>query len=207
MKPTYSTISNDGSMTYSITVDTVGFFARSVEDLQLVADVFALQDDDVPSEKPLTATRIAIMQTPLWHLAGPGTKSAMEKANKILTSHGVKVEEVPFPPEYNDKTALKRMFSLIADGEAQFAFLKEYRIGKNKVAKEITELVENKMMYTKRERLQALDTYASMRPVFDELASEYDAIITPSVPDVAPVGLNWMGDPSFNLFWTVSSIW
>ncbi|KAJ4287989.1 hypothetical protein N0V90_012004 [Kalmusia sp. IMI 367209] len=202
MKPTYSTISNDGQMTYSISVDTFGFFARSVEDLQLIADVFALQDDEVPIEKPLSKIHIAMIKTPLWHLAGPGTRDAMDKSASILTSHGVKVDEAFFPSNYSDGNILKRMFSLIADGEAQSAFLKEYRMDKTKVAKEIPDLVENKFNYTKKERLQALDTYARMRPVFDDLASKYDAIITPSVPDIAPVGLDWMGDPSFNLLWT-----
>ncbi|KAF2451995.1 amidase signature enzyme [Karstenula rhodostoma CBS 690.94] len=202
MKPTFSTISNDGLMTYSITVDTFGFFASSVEDLQLVANVFALQDDEVPVEKPLNEVRVAMMKTPLWHLAESGTRDAMDKAASILTSHGAKVDDVSFPPEYSDGVALKRMFSLIADGEAQAAFLKEYRMDKTKVAKEISDLVENKFNYTKKERLQALDTYARMRPAHDDLVSKYDAIVTPSVPDIAPVGIDWMGDPSFNILWT-----
>ncbi|KAL6705445.1 hypothetical protein ACN47E_006710 [Coniothyrium glycines] len=202
MKPTYSTISTDGQLTYSVTVDTFGFFARSIEDLQLVADIFALQDDESPKDKPLSEIRVAMIKTPLWHLATSGTINAMDKAASILISHGVKVEDVSFPPEYLDGDVLKRMFSLIADGEAQSAFLREYRMDKTNVAKEIPWLVENKLNYTKKERLHALDTFAQMRPKFDELASSYDAIITPSVPDIAPIGLDWMGDPSFNLLWT-----
>lgn len=202
MKPTYSTISNDGQLTYSVTVDTIGFFARSVRDLRLLADVFALKDDEAPEEKPLAEIRVAIVKSPLWHLAGPGTKAAMKKAANILKLQSVIVEDVSFPLNYNDGAKLKHWFRLIVDGEAQSAFLKEYRMDKEIIAQDIPRLVENRMKYTKKERLEAIDSFARMRPMMDAIAAKYDAILTPSVPDIAPVGLDWMGDPSFNLLWT-----
>jgi amidase len=132
-------------------VETLGFFARSVEDLQLVTDMFALQDNEVPVEKPSEAL-FAMMETLLWHLAESGTRNAMIEAASILTLHGVKVDEVSFPSDYSDGKVLKRMVSLIADGEARTAFLKEYWMGKTKVAKEISDLVEIKFNYTKHTR-------------------------------------------------------
>nr|ODN86714.1 hypothetical protein L203_03962 [Cryptococcus depauperatus CBS 7841] len=45
MKPTFSAISVEGQKAFSPSFDSFGFFARGIEDLQLLADVFALQDD------------------------------------------------------------------------------------------------------------------------------------------------------------------
>lgn len=205
MKPTYNAISTEGQKTCAMTIDSFGFFARSIEDLQLVADVFALNDDGPPKDISLKEARVAFMKTPVWPQAGPGTIAAMEKAATILESHDVKVEEVAFPPEFSDLDALKRMHSVVANSDAQEAFLREYRMDKTKLAPEIRNLVENSSKYTRKERLQALDRYASMRPIFDEIAANYSAIITPSAIDEAPLGLNDFGSAAFNWFWTVGS--
>lgn len=42
--------------------------------------------------------------------------------------------------------------------------------------------------------LESQDEAARLRPIWDEFANQYDAIITPSVPDEAPYGLESTGD-------------
>ncbi|KAH6705119.1 amidase signature domain-containing protein [Leptodontidium sp. MPI-SDFR-AT-0119] len=202
MKPTYNAISPEGQKTCTATIDSSGFFARSMEDLQLLADVFTLKDDSPLEEVPLKEARVALMKTPVWPQGGPGTIATMEKAANILRSRGVKVEGVSFPPEYGDVDALKRMHSVVANSDAQEAFLREYRMDKTKLAPEIRHLVENRCNYTRKERVQATDKYASMRTIFDDIAAKYSAIITPSVVDEAPLGLGDFGSAAFNWIWT-----
>ncbi|KAI1040148.1 hypothetical protein LB505_012354 [Fusarium chuoi] len=48
----------------------------------------------------------------------------------------------------------------------------------------------------------ASDSLAAMRPVFDFIASQYAAVITPSVPDEAPVGLESTGSHIFCAMWS-----
>jgi Asp-tRNA(Asn)/Glu-tRNA(Gln) amidotransferase A subunit family amidase len=127
----------------------------------------------------------------------------METAATILKRCDVDVNEVSFPVEFNDSKALKRMFQAIINSDARSAFLREYRMDATKLDPEIRGLVENSSNYTSKERAHALDQYASMRPVFDKLAAQYSAIITPSAPDEAPLGLNDMGDAGLNFLWTV----
>ncbi|KAL8849640.1 MAG: hypothetical protein Q9221_005407 [Calogaya cf. arnoldii] len=202
MKPTYNATSPEGQKTCAITIDTFGYFARSIEDLQLITDVFALKDDGSCRDVSLKEARIAVMRTPVWHRAGPGTVAAMEKAVSILQNSGAKVKQVPFPPEFGDYDSLKRMNTVVAQSECQAAFLKEYRMDKSKLNPEIRSIVENSSHYTRKEILQALDKYASMRPIFDQIAAKYFAIITPSAVDEATLGLHDMGSTAFNWFWT-----
>jgi hypothetical protein len=54
--------------------------------------------------------------------------------------------------------------------------------------------VENVSKLSRKDQLEAYDGCAGLRPVWDDLASKYDAIITPSVPDIAPLGLSNTGD-------------
>jgi Asp-tRNA(Asn)/Glu-tRNA(Gln) amidotransferase A subunit family amidase len=206
LKPTYNSISPEGTKTFSFTFDTLGFMSRSIEDLQLLADIFALRDDKPASDIPLKEASIALIKTPMWHRAGPGTVAAIQKAEAILKNSGVKVEEVSLPGEINDGDTLTRIHNIIISREAQVAFLKEYRMDKLNLDPEIQGLVENKEDFTHKELLQALDRLASMRSIIDELAANYSAILTPSVLDEAPLGLGDMGSPAFNTLWTASAL-
>ncbi|KAI3324582.1 amidase signature enzyme [Xylariaceae sp. AK1471] len=202
MKPTYDAISTEGQKAFAPTFDTFGFFARSVDDLQLLADVFAIVDDEPPQDVPLERISVALMKTPMWESAGPGTITAMNEGAKILISCGVRVEEVSFPQGLADVGDLKRIQKVIIVGEAAAAFLREYQVNKTNLAPEICRIVENASNYTKKERMQASDTYANMRQIINHLAERYSVILTPSAIDEAPLGLGDMGSAAFNTLWT-----
>jgi Asp-tRNA(Asn)/Glu-tRNA(Gln) amidotransferase A subunit family amidase len=177
-----------------------------MDDLQLLADVFALTNDEPVEDIPLKEASVAMIKTPMWHRAGPGTKVAIEKAERNLRDNNVKVEEISFPAPINDGIALKRLHTVIISAEARIAFLREYRVDKPDLDPRIQGLVENSANFTHMEALQALDTLASMRSIVDGLAAKYSAILTPSVIDEAPLGLGDMGSPAFNTLWTASAL-
>lgn len=54
--------------------------------------------------------------------------------------------------------------------------------------------VNNSTKLTRKAQLEAYDGCARLRPVFDDIASKFDAVFTPSVVDEAPVGINRTGD-------------
>lgn len=54
--------------------------------------------------------------------------------------------------------------------------------------------VENTTKLSRRAQLESYDGCARLRPVWDEIASKYDVILTPSVVDEAPVGIASTGD-------------
>ncbi|KAI2467946.1 amidase signature domain-containing protein [Annulohypoxylon bovei var. microspora] len=169
----------------------------------LLADVFSLKGDEVPKDIPLEEVSVALIKTPMWPLAGPGTIAAMEKAAAILRNSGAQVEEISFPSEVGDLETLQRIQQIILDGEARAAFLREYRVNKMNLAPEICSIVENTYSnYTHTERTEAIDTYASMRHVINNLADNYSFILTPSAVDEAPLGLDDMGNAAFNTPWT-----
>ena len=59
----------------------------------------------------------------------------------------------------------------------------------------ITCHVENSSpKLSRKAQLEAYDGCARLRPVWDEIASRYDIVITPSVVDEAPLGITNTGD-------------
>lgn len=207
LKPTHDSISPEGQKAVAPAFDTFGFFGRSMEDLQLLADVFALKDDMPPRDIPKEEITVAMIKTPMWSRAGPGTVSAMKDAATILQNNGIRVEEVSFPSEIEDAGVLKQIQTVLILGQAQTTFLREYRLDKKSLAAEICDIVENKFNSTHEERVHASDTYARMRRIINDLAANYSAILTPSAIDEAPLGLDSMGSATFNTMWTVSVKW
>jgi Asp-tRNA(Asn)/Glu-tRNA(Gln) amidotransferase A subunit family amidase len=202
-KPTYNAISPEGTTVFSPTFDTLGIFARSIEDLQLLADVFAIKDIVEPTDVNMSKASIALIKTPNWEMAGPGTGKAMKRTTDILKEHGVKVEEDSLPARLGNGTDMRRTLLAVSNGEAQTSFMAEYRKHKAKLDPQIQTIVENKINITRAERLEATDKLAGLRPTVDELFAKYSAIVTPSAVDEAPIGLHDMGLPYFNTIWTV----
>jgi amidase len=200
-KPTWNAISREGQKIYSLIFDTLGIYARSVEDLQLMSDVFALEDDE-PVHEPfaIKGAKFALLKTMAWPQVGPGTAAAMETGAKLLREHGAEVEEIELPSEFDGMLDYHRIV-LHSDGRP--SFLPEYRTSKDKLDSFLVGHVENSEKISRAEQLKAFDAIAALRPKIDVIAGKYAAIITPSVPDVAPVGLTNTGSASFNSIWTV----
>jgi amidase len=201
MKPTWNAISGEGQKLYSTTVDTFGFFSRSLEDLQLLANVFALEGDDQITELQVKECKVGILKTFVWPKAGPGTVEAMKLAAKILRDEGVSVEEISLPAEFDD---LGIYHNIIIDKDAQSTFLREHYINKELLDPKIVAWVENRGNISRKRQLEAFDKVAALRPIFDSIAAQYNAIITPSVVDEAPVGISYTGNAVFNAIWTAS---
>ncbi|KAH7260571.1 amidase signature domain-containing protein [Fusarium solani] len=203
LKPTWNSVSREGSKIYSLTFDTLGWFARCVDDLALLADVFGIQDDkqeeDATVFEGVKGARFAICKTVVWPFAGPGTQEALSKAASLLEAHGAIVEEVDLPSEFDN---LPEWHRVVLHCEGGTAFLPEYRVGKDHINQVLVDHVENINGFTRKEHLEAFDGMAALRPKFDEIAGRYAAVITPSVPDEAPVGLESTGSHIFCCIWS-----
>ncbi|KAF9871114.1 hypothetical protein CkaCkLH20_11531 [Colletotrichum karsti] len=200
MKPTWNSISREGQKIYSLILDTLGFFARSVEDLQLLADVFQLEDDEAPKENfEVKGAKIALLKTMVWPSVGPGTEAAMTKAVELLKSHGAEVEEIEFDPTLQD---LPLWHTKVLHSEGRVNFLPEYRQGKEQMNEFLTGHVENAMHFSRAAQLEAFDNIGFARPMVDKMLSKYDAALVPSVVDEAPEGLGSTGSAALNLIWT-----
>lgn len=193
LKPTWGAISREGLAQYSMTCDTLGLYARSVEDLELLSQVFQLADDEpIPAEPfPIKGSKIAFCKTHVWAKAGPGTKAAWAKAQELLSAHGASVEEIDLPDDFGK---IADWHEKVLAGEGRTSFLGNYLLAKDKMHETMTSHVENIKKFSRKAQLEAYDNCARLRPVWDDIANNYDAVITPSVVDEAPIGMDSTGD-------------
>jgi Asp-tRNA(Asn)/Glu-tRNA(Gln) amidotransferase A subunit family amidase len=202
IKPTWNLVNRDGAKVYAVTLDTVGWFGRSVADLRLLYDVFDPQPaapDEALHLEP-ARLRIAVCRSPVWNKADAATRDALASATRLLKAAGATVTELELPPPFEQLADLQH---LIMRTEGRSAFLAEYRAHHDQLHESFREQVENRDGTTRAQLLHAYDTAALCRARFDAIAADYDAVLTPSVVGEAPVGLAATGDYVFNAMWTL----
>ncbi|KAL4984209.1 amidase signature domain-containing protein [Aspergillus falconensis] len=199
-KPTWGAVSREGQKVYSLTLDTLGIFARGAGDLRLLAEVLGIKDDQEPMKvESVKGAKFGIVKGPAWGFARSGTINAVEKARSLLEAHGAIVEDVELPPEFKN---MPDWHAKIMAADGRTTFLPEYRTDKGKLQEFLVSQVENINGWTRAQELEAFDGVSTLRPVIDGIANHYAALITPSVPDEAPEGILRTGSAAFNGMWT-----
>jgi Asp-tRNA(Asn)/Glu-tRNA(Gln) amidotransferase A subunit family amidase len=200
LKPTWGMVSREGAKLYAATLDTVGWYGREVADLRLLAELFELGAPAPEPAPPLSAMRLAICQTSVWHEAGPASRAALAQAAARLSDAGASVTELVLPAAF-DKLPTD-LHKAVLHGEGRAAFLNLRHQFGAALHDDFRGRAENRAGITAAQLCEAWDTAAACRPAFDALARAFDGILTPSAPGVAPIGRS-PGNPVFNQMWTL----
>jgi Asp-tRNA(Asn)/Glu-tRNA(Gln) amidotransferase A subunit family amidase len=210
IKPSHGLISRAGALTLSRTLDHVGAYARSIEDLALILDVLVGQDSADPDSRPYASPgfrvsaaeappippSFALVRTPMWDKADAEARSALEDLAKELGAR-----EVDLPEHY--RNAWSGLRAIMAADMAHN--LGTFVDKGGQVSKPFSDLIAEGRKVTATEYLAAVRDarrYADgMASIFEQLA---DAIITLSARGVAPLGIEATGDPVFCTLWTLT---
>lgn len=197
-KPTHGLVSSEGVKPFSPTLDTIGWYARSADDLRLLAEVFEVCE--TVAAPAAASLRIGICRTEYWSRAEPGMRDAMATAERLLRAAGAQVEAVEFGPEL---AALNDLKETVMRVEGRVAFLDLERAKSELLSPGIVKRMADAKQRGHGALRDALDRAAVARIAFDRLAGGYDALLTPAANGEAPLGLASTGDPIFNGLWTL----
>jgi Asp-tRNA(Asn)/Glu-tRNA(Gln) amidotransferase A subunit family amidase len=199
IKPTWNLLSREGVRMSSITLDTVGWYGRSVDDLILVGTAYRLAEDPTPIA--VKGLRVGLCRSPVWHAIEPAGATALETAAKRLAAAGAIVEELVLPEPFE---RLHDAQNTIVSSEGGVSFLPEYVNAHALLAPDLKAKVDNPTGITREALLASYAVADSCRPVFDAMfGSALDVVLTPSAPGEAPEGLHTTGDAIFNRMWTL----
>jgi Asp-tRNA(Asn)/Glu-tRNA(Gln) amidotransferase A subunit family amidase len=211
-KPTHGLIPRHGILELSRTLDHVGLFARSIDDIALLAEQLAGHDERDPdtrprarvpfrkiaSEEPPIDPMLAFVKTPHWERVDAETKEAF---SELLEALGDRVEEVELFPSAAEAWDWHKT---IMETEMAANFEREWHSGRDKLSGQLRSLIERGREVRAIDYQRALRSIAPVVASFDELFMErYDAILTPAALGTAPKGLETTGDPSFCSLWTL----
>src|SRR5258708_33468131 len=124
MKRTWGAINREGLKMLALRLDTLGLYARSAEDLDLLAAVFALEDRDAVAPFTLRGARVAACQSPTWDKIEPATRDAFERGIGLLREAGAEVEPLDLPPAFS---SLPEHHATVMAAETHGTFLHEVR--------------------------------------------------------------------------------
>lgn len=204
-KPTHGLIGLDGVKVVAPSLDTVGWFARDVDDLRLLAEAFRIPAgaDAPPRPAPgggVRGLRIGLCRTPHWDRAEPCVRDVLIRAGERLAAEGAIVEDFALEGAFARLTTHK---DVVMYGEGRVAFLPELLLHGENLADDLHDCAINARGIGSGDLRDALDTVARLRPLFDRICTRrFDAILTPSATGEAPLGLADTGDPIFNGLWT-----
>jgi Asp-tRNA(Asn)/Glu-tRNA(Gln) amidotransferase A subunit family amidase len=126
-------------------------------------------------------------------------RDAFARAADHLAEAGATVTALDLPEAFSGLTAAHKV---ILFREGRTAFLSLYRAHRHQLHDEFQHRVENRDGFTDQALIGAYDLAARCRVEFDAIASDFDAVITPSAPGEAPFGVG-AGSPALNQIWTL----
>jgi amidase len=194
-KPSFNTINPTGVKPLAGSFDTVGLFARSVDDCALVVDVLAGEARSVARLDPLRPSRIGLWRTPAWRHAEAATVRAVETAAERLAANGVVVAELVSPEEF-DSFLDAQSDVLRFEAARVFAFERTRRadlLSPSSRAELAAGAAIPRVRY-----LEAQALIARCRTLFAAAVASFDCLLTASAPGEAPAGLGNTGEAMFN---------
>jgi Asp-tRNA(Asn)/Glu-tRNA(Gln) amidotransferase A subunit family amidase len=211
-KPTHGLISRHRVCALSRTLDHVGLFARTIEDIALLAEELVGYDEadpdtrpraripfvSVAGEEPPLAPMFALVKTPRWERADDDTREGFAELAEDLGEQAEEVELFPSASEAWD------LHQTIMSAEMALNLEREYQAARHRLSENLRKQIEQGREVKAIDYQRAL---ARIDPIHESLVElfqqRYDAILTPAAPGPAPKGLGATGDPSFCTLWTL----
>ncbi|ARP74666.1 amidase [Bordetella genomosp. 6] len=202
-KPSFGRISRAGLKSLAETLDTVGMFARSIDDVALLASVL-MRDARLRELRYDGAPRVAMFRSPQWRHTLPETRAAFERAARALSQAGAVVEELAPPP--NEDCGLVQLHSDVMAYEAAQALAFERIRHPSQLSTKLAAMLEAGAALTAEQYLAHLAQAGQARAKVAEWLRRYDVLLAPSATGEAPFYDQGTGDPLFCRAWTLFGV-
>ena len=199
-KPTYGEFGVKGVKENAHCCDTVGLYARSVDDIALFRGGLLGIDAPPLSATPLVGMKIGVCRSHAWEQADETTKNCLAEAASQLSKAGATVSDYDMSEDVGicSKSAkAARSYELRRSLNFEFTYhyekiSKMCREGSPKIGENITH----------EEYRGHLTQMAKSRSAFADVTNGFDILLTPSATGEAPKGLETTGNSAFNDIWT-----
>ena len=207
LKPTFGRISRYGVVPVATSLDTMGHFARSVEDVALLLTVMSGHDrmDETSADRavpdygaafgaPRAAPRIGLVRQFFRERADDETRHHMDGVVERLAEAGATVESIDVDIEFEEVLAAHRV---LMNSEAADVHRDWFAERADEYSPNIRRVIEDGQKVSAVEYLRALEVRRRFGAVFEDALRSYDVALTPATPSAAPRDLSTTGDPVF----------
>ena len=202
-RPTHGDLRCAGVKEAAGSLDTLGLYARSIEDIALYRDaLLGIEPEPIPDDAAVP--RIGFCRTHLWHTVEPATQKLLENAGQRLARAGAKVTDVDLPRDFERLNDAQRWIS-------SFEFSRNFTWEIENHWDKISDTLRNGRL--KSGLSCSFDQYRNARSLAERcrqsLTSVFDTcdvLLTTPVVGEAPIGLNSTGDSSLCTIWTTTHV-
>ena len=199
-KPSFGSINRAGLKFVSESLDTIGVFARKVDELGPLLHVLTGRPlSETPSAKP----RVGLCRTPRWSEADGETQANLEGAAQALAKAGAQVRDFDLP---KGSEALFDRHSAVMGYESARALAWEYTQYPEQISSNLRPRLEAGWRVTRQDYDEVRGIARSCRRQLAEQLREFDFLLTPSAASAAPASLASTGSPVFNRAWTLFGV-
>ncbi len=201
LKPTHGTTDGSGILPLQLYFDTLGYMARSIEDIQAFYGIVSEQDQSAswPVDK---RPKIGLCKTFQWEFAEAESRSVLTQVAAKFADRGATVEEFELPSDHADLPDVHRRVLYAGVAKSLDA---DYRAAKDQMSDILVEIIEEGQATSSKEYDEAYAFADRCRESVNEKFQDFDAIICPSAPGEAPKGMA-TGNPIFQVTWTLLGV-
>lgn len=199
-KPTFDAVPLAGVKGFSPSLDTVGWFARSVEDIALAHGALTASATPSLDGTALRGLRVGIRGIPDDAPLDADAARVLDDARRALVDAGAHVADLDLPSSYDDLVSVQQR---VMAYEAARTLAYEYNHFRERMGPKLVALLDEGLTITPEHYRAALRTAAEHRRHIAERFTGVDVILTPSAIGEAPLGHEATGDPVYCRAWTL----
>ncbi len=213
-KPTFGLVSRHGILEQSRPMDQVGFFARTVEDLAIIAEPLMGYDERDAATRPIARPNLrevamqdpplpptfAFTKTPNWGEAEEQTRLAFDEVAQAL---GERVRPFEVPSVLADAWA---WHATVMEADLARNFHELYERGRDQMSASLRSQIERGRRVSAVDYNNAVERIQATSLALDEVFDRCDVILTAATGGPAPHGLESTGSPAFCTLWTFAGM-
>ena len=216
LKPTYGRISRYGVIPVSWSLDTVGILVRTVDDAAVMLQAMAGHDPKDPgsSAQPVPdylaqmkeydrPPKIGVLRDFFFDRSSNEIRVHTESMVQKLARAGAAVTEVNLPTSFATAHSCQR---IVMNVECAAYHQDSFSTRADEYGPKLRANIEMGMLVPGVEYLQAQRLRREFRRDMVELAKQFDVLLTPATPAIAPRDLSTTGDAAFQSPWTSSGL-
>ena len=199
-KPSYGDVNRSGVFGCAESFDTVGWFTRSVEDVEIVRRALIRAPAQPLKPADLSKLRVGFFKDASWAKVEPATQKLIESAADELRPMVASLKEVESTAAFDN---IPQHHRTIAGYEFARAITWERTERHHLLSpKLLNERCSDGLQCTYEQYASAQSELADLRTAFKQTMQEFDVLLSATAPGEAWKGLKATGDPVCNLAWT-----
>ncbi|MBY5927395.1 MULTISPECIES: amidase [unclassified Halomonas] len=202
-KPTFNTLSTAGVRGFAPSLDTIGWFARSVEDVSTVFSSLTGADSIRPASS-LKGLRLGVFSLPSATTMSTDVQRVLAEAEAMARHAGAEIVPLALG---SDIECLVEEQKVVMAYESARTLASEYAAFADQMGPKLVELIEEGRAIGWSRYRDAMRRAAAARQSLSRvLTTQVDGILAASATGEAPLGIDATGDPLYCRAWTLLGV-